>query len=218
VPSVRPGEKTLPTAPGAHTYIKSYHAHFCLDGDSDQKAALLPSWSVERLHVELGDWSLESRGPQVTPSLDFGFTNNLLPMILHWLPLNSLGLTILLHPNTADPRADHLYYALWVDRSQPVNAYDLPRLANPRWSRSTRTPCRRSREVCRRPGRCGIARDGVLLRAAARADRGSVAVVLSRSLETREFTSLLRRSKVTYSFARPRWSLHSSRGRAGISS
>ena len=42
-----------------------------------------------------------------------------------WLQLNSLGLTILLHPNTDDPRADHLYYTLWVNRSQPVNAYSM---------------------------------------------------------------------------------------------
>jgi hypothetical protein len=24
-----------------------------------------------------------------------------------------------------DPRADHLYYTLWVNRSQPVNAYSM---------------------------------------------------------------------------------------------
>ncbi len=46
-----------------------------------------------------------------------------------WLQLNSLGLTILLHPNTDDPRADHLYYTLWVNRSQAVNAYGMPKSA-----------------------------------------------------------------------------------------
>ena len=51
--------------------------------------------------------------------------NDLLAVIVPWLQLNSLGLTILLHPNTDDPRADHLYYALWVNRSQPVNAYGM---------------------------------------------------------------------------------------------
>ena len=63
----------------------------------------------------------------MTPSFYFGFTNDLLPIIVPWLQLNSLGLTILLHPNTDDPRADHLYYTLWVNRSQPVNAYGMKR-------------------------------------------------------------------------------------------
>src|SRR6202161_1385932 len=50
--------------------------------------------------VELGDWNLAPRGPHTTPSFYFGFTNDLLPIILPWVQLNSLGLTILLHPNT----------------------------------------------------------------------------------------------------------------------
>jgi len=61
----------------------------------------------------------------VTPSFYFGFTNDLLTVIVPWLQLNSLGLTTLVHPNTDDPRADHLCYTLWVNRSQPVNAYNM---------------------------------------------------------------------------------------------
>jgi aromatic ring-cleaving dioxygenase len=80
---------------------------------------------IEPFSVELGNWNTEPRGPHVTPSFYFGFTNDLLPVIVPWWQRNSLGLTILLHPNTADPRADHLYYALWVNRSQPVNAYGM---------------------------------------------------------------------------------------------
>lgn len=48
------------------------------------------------------------------------------PVVVPWLQLNSLGLTILLHPNSDDPRADHLHYTLWVNRSQPVNGYAIP--------------------------------------------------------------------------------------------
>jgi DOPA 4,5-dioxygenase len=124
--SVRPGEENgLPKKPRPYTDIKSYHAHFYFDEDSYEKAALLRKWSAERFPVELGNWNLEPRGPHVTPSFYFGFTNDLLPIIVPWLQLNSLGLTILLHPNTDDPRADHLYYTLWVNRSQPVNAYNM---------------------------------------------------------------------------------------------
>ena len=118
-------ENGLPEKPRAYTDIKSYHAHFYFDQDSFEKAALIRRWAGERFPVELGDWNLEPRGPHVTPSFYFGFTNNLLTVIVPWLQLNSLGLTTLVHPNTDDPRADHLYYTLWVNRSQPVNAYSM---------------------------------------------------------------------------------------------
>jgi aromatic ring-cleaving dioxygenase len=123
--SVRPGEQELPRAPRKYTDIKSYHAHIYFDEDSHAKAALIRRWVAERFTVELGNWNVTPRGPHVTPSFYFGFENALLPVIVPWLQLNSLGLTILIHPNTEDPRADHLYYALWVNRSQPVNAYAM---------------------------------------------------------------------------------------------
>ena len=128
--SLRPGEEHgLPKAPRPYTDIKSYHAHFYFDDDNYEKAALVRKWTIERFPVELGNWNLEPRGPHVTPSFYFGFTNDLLPILVPWLQLNSLGLTILLHPNTDNPRADHLYYTLWVNRSQPVNAYAMPKQA-----------------------------------------------------------------------------------------
>ena len=122
---LRPGEQQLPTQPRKYTDIKSYHAHVYFDEDTHAKAALLRKWVAERFHVELGNWNREPRGPHVTPSFYFGFTNDLLPVIVPWLQLNSLGLTILLHPNTEDPRSDHLHYALWVNRAQPVDAYGM---------------------------------------------------------------------------------------------
>lgn len=123
--NVRPGEQKLPAQPRPYTDIESYHAHIYFDEDSYDKAVLLRKWTAERFSVELGNWNAEPRGPHVTPSFYFGFTNDLLPVIVPWLQLNSLGLTILIHPNTDDPRADHLYYTLWVNRSQPVNAYAM---------------------------------------------------------------------------------------------
>ena len=123
--SLRPGEQTLPVKPQPFTRISSYHAHIYFDEDNHHKADRLRQWVIERFHVELGNWNLEPRGPHVTPSFYFGFTNDLLAVIVPWLQLNSLGLTILLHPNTDDPRADHLDYAMWINRTQPVNAYRM---------------------------------------------------------------------------------------------
>jgi len=126
--SIRPeGGFGLPDKPRPYTDIHSYHAHIYFDEDTYAKAALLRKWVAERFPVELGNWNLEPRGPHVTPSYYFGFTNDLLPVVVPWLQLNSLGLTILLHPNSDDPRADHLYYTLWVNRSQPVNAFNWKR-------------------------------------------------------------------------------------------
>ncbi|MET3710842.1 DOPA 4,5-dioxygenase [Sphingomonas trueperi] len=123
--SIRPeGGHGLPDRPRPYTAVKSYHAHIYFDEDNYPKAARLRQWVIERFPVELGNWNLTPRGPHVTPSFYFGFTNDLLPVVVPWLQLNSLGLTILLHPNTDDPRADHLYYTLWVNRSQPVNAFN----------------------------------------------------------------------------------------------
>jgi aromatic ring-cleaving dioxygenase len=128
-PSVRAGEQARPSAPRAYTDVRSYHAHIYFDEDTFEKAALIRKWVADRFLVELGNWNVTPRGPHVTPSFYFGFTNDLVSVVISvvipWLQLNSLGLTILLHPNTDDPRADHLHYALWVNRSQPVNAYDM---------------------------------------------------------------------------------------------
>jgi len=103
-------ENGLPSKPRALTDIKSYHAHFYFDQDTYEKAALIRRWAGERFPVEMGDWNLQPRGPHTTPSFYFGFTNDLLPVVVPWVQLNTLGLTILLHPNTDDPRAEHLYY------------------------------------------------------------------------------------------------------------
>lgn len=131
-PSIRPeGGDGLPEHPRPYTAVKSYHAHIYFDEDNYRKAARLRQWVVERFPVELGNWNLTPRGPHVTPSFYFGFTNDLLPVLVPWLQLNSLGLTILLHPNTDDPRADHLHYTLWVNRSQPVNAYGWKKAGEP---------------------------------------------------------------------------------------
>ncbi len=48
------------------------------------------------------------------------------PAFVPWLMLNRLGLTVLVHPNTEDARADHLVHALWMGEVLPLNADVLP--------------------------------------------------------------------------------------------
>ena len=48
-----------------------------------------------------------------------------------WLMLNRAGLTILVHPNTNNPRRDHLVHALWLGEMLPiVRPEQLPDLSN----------------------------------------------------------------------------------------
>ncbi len=49
-----------------------------------RRAALIRRWAGERFPVELGDWNLQPRGPHTTPSFYFGFTNDLLTVIVPW--------------------------------------------------------------------------------------------------------------------------------------
>lgn len=112
--SVRPGEQSLPAKPRAYTDIESYHAHIYFDEDSHQKASLIRKWVAERFKVELGDWNLAPRGPHVTPSFYFGFTNDLLHIIVPWLQLNSLGLQpvngySIKKPGPGEPRVEQIY-------------------------------------------------------------------------------------------------------------
>jgi DOPA 4,5-dioxygenase len=45
--------------------------------------------------------------------------------------LNRAGLTILVHPNTNNPRRDHLVHALWLGEMLPiVRPEQLPDLSN----------------------------------------------------------------------------------------
>ena len=118
--SVRPAHAAH--RPRAYTAIKSYHAHIYFDEDSFEKAALLRRWAAERFP---GSWAAGTLSHAGRTSPRRSISASPTTCCRCWCPgceLNSLGLTILIHPNTGDGRADHLHYALWVNRAQPVNA------------------------------------------------------------------------------------------------
>ena len=72
------------------TEIASYHAHIYYDP------------ATRAVAEELREWFQVSFAKEVFLSL------------VPWLMLNHRGLSILIHPNTTNPRQDHLADPLWI--------------------------------------------------------------------------------------------------------
>ena len=82
------------SAPRSVTEIASYHAHIYYDP------------ATRAVAEELREWFQVSFAKEVFLSL------------VPWLMLNHRGLSILIHPNTTNPRQDHLADPLWI--GEPV--------------------------------------------------------------------------------------------------
>ncbi|MDE8345185.1 MAG: DOPA 4,5-dioxygenase family protein [Acidocella sp.] len=101
--------------------IASYHAHiYFKDQGERDKAALLREWISSRFVVQIGNWHDKTVGPHDRAMYQIAFDTDQFARLVPWLMLNRMGLTILLHPNTKNPRADHLTHALWMGEILPI--------------------------------------------------------------------------------------------------
>jgi DOPA 4,5-dioxygenase len=107
--------------------IASYHAHVYFDPARTRgEAELLRAGVAERFRVRLGRWHEVKVSPHDAAMFQIAFTVELFATLVPWMMLNNRGLSILVHPNTIDPRHDHTAGALWIGERLPVHVEDFP--------------------------------------------------------------------------------------------
>ena len=113
--------------PRSTSEIASFHAHVYYDPNATrQEAERLRSWIGERFSVTLGRWHDVKVGPHDQAMFQVAFASEVFPALVPWLMLNHGRLSILVHPNTTNPRRDHQADPIWIGPALAVHADKLP--------------------------------------------------------------------------------------------
>jgi DOPA 4,5-dioxygenase len=102
-------------SPQALAAIASFHAHVYFDGPEQRETALALREQIgQRFAVAMGRVHDVPIGPHARAMYQVAFDVGSFGKIVPWLMLNRQGLTVLVHTNTRNERADHLSHALWM--------------------------------------------------------------------------------------------------------
>jgi aromatic ring-cleaving dioxygenase len=103
------------------TGITGFHAHVYFDEATRGAVERLREEITPRFALEPGRWYAQPAGPHTKPMYELAFAGDQFAAVVPWLMLNRGGLSILVHPNTDDPVADHEVSPLWLGEAVPID-------------------------------------------------------------------------------------------------
>jgi DOPA 4,5-dioxygenase len=107
--------------------IHAWHAHVYFDPGNRATALRLREWVGARFPAAiLGRWHAGPVGPHPAAMFQIAFGPELFSTLVPFLAMNRAGLTILVHPESGRPRADHLHHAMWMGEILPLKGDNLP--------------------------------------------------------------------------------------------
>ena len=107
--------------------IRDYHAHVYYDaGTRPQAQALRERMEALFPQARFGRWHDVPVGPHPSAMYQVAFGVELFDTLVPWLIVNRAPLTIFLHPQTGEPRADHSLRAVWMGPQQEIALHKLP--------------------------------------------------------------------------------------------